>query len=268
MITNIRKDNEDGVLVTRMAKKFFREVKSPADAVMFCTRILVPVDPHVRQNHSWVWGKLPRLELREVIPGTDTVGVTILEVFSRVLGITLDIEECAALAAIAKFRDAKKILEIGTFDGTTALNLAANTSPDAQIITVDLPPNWSGDLSLPTPKEYRNVTERQGVGRRFLNTPYEHKIWQIFGDSAKLNWSELPGPFDIIFIDACHHYNYVKSDTRNALKCASGDGGLIIWHDYGYVKGVSDVVDETSEQIKVRAIAGTRLAVGFVGEKP
>lgn len=268
MITDIRKDSEDGVLVTRMAKKFIREVKTPADAVMFCTRILVPVDPHVRQSHSWVWGKLPRLELREVIPGTETVGVIILEVFSRVLGITLDIEECAALAAIAKFRDAKRILEIGTFDGTTALNLAANTSPDAQIVTVDLPPNWSGDLSLPTPREFRNVTDRQGVGRRFLNTPYEHKIRQIFGDSAKLNWSELQGPFDMIFIDACHHYNYVKSDTRNALKCARADGGLIIWHDYGYVKGVSDVVDETSEQIKVKTIAGTRLAVGFVGEKP
>ena len=268
MITETRKNNGDGVLVTRMAKKFIREVKSPEDAVMFCTRILVPVDPHVRQNHSWVWGRLPRRELSEILPGIESVEVTLPAAFNRTLGITLDIEECAALVAITKFRDARKILEIGTFDGTTALNLAANTSSDAQIVTMDLPPDWSGSLSLPTPKEFQNVTDRKGVGRRFVNTPYEGKVRQVFGDSAKLDWSELPGPFDLVFIDACHHYNYVLSDTRNAMKCVRPDGGLLIWHDYGYVKGVSDVVDETSEKIKVQAIAGTRLAVGFVDLKP
>src|SRR5208282_1176214 len=245
--------------------KFFREVKSPGDAVKFCTRILVPFDPHVRQYHSWVWGNLPRLELREVMPGTEAVSITILETFNRVLGITLDIEECAVLIALAKCSGAKKILEIGTFDGTTALNLAANTAPDAQIVTVDLPPDWSGDLSLEVPGEYRNVTDRKGVGRRFLNTPYQPKIRQVYGDSAKMDWSALSGPFDMIFVDACHHYQYVLSDTRNALKHLRANGGLIVWHDYGYVKGVSDVVDETSANVKVRAIAGTRLAVGFVG---
>lgn len=267
MIANSRTE-EDGVLVTRMAKKFMREVKSPRDAVDFCTRILVPVDPHVRQCHSWVWGKLPRLELTEIIPGTETASVTILEAFNRVLGRNLEIEELADLLAIAKCTGAKRILEVGTFDGTTTLNLAANTAADALVVTLDLPPDWDGELSLPTPKEFRNATAKRDVGRRFRDTPYEPKIRQVYGDSAKLDWSTLPGPFDLIFVDACHHYNYVLSDTQNALKYAHAQKGLIIWHDYGYVKDVSDVVDETSAKIKVQAIAGTRMAVGFVGTKP
>jgi predicted O-methyltransferase YrrM len=255
-------------LVKRSAKKFIREVKSPADAVRFFTRMVLPVDPHVRQYHSWIWGKLPRLELNQVMPGIELVSIEILEAYNRALGTTLEIEEAASLFAIVKFSGAKKILEIGTFDGSTALNLAANTSPDAQIVTVDLPRNWSGDLSLSTPKNYQNVTDRMKVGQRFINTPYEGKIKQVFGDSATLDWSKLPVPFDVVFIDGCHYYDYVAKDTQNALKYARAEGGLIIWHDYGYFKDVSDAVDETATKIKVRAIAGTRLAVGFLGAIP
>jgi predicted O-methyltransferase YrrM len=255
-------------LVGRSAKKFIREVKSPGDAIKFLSRVLLPIDPHVRQCHSWVWGKLPRLELNQVMPGIEVVSIEILEAYNRALGTTLDIEEAASLFAIVKFSGAKKILEIGTFDGSTALNLAANTSPDAKIVTVDLPPNWSEGLSLSTPKDYQNITDRITVGRRFLKTPYKKKIEQVFGDSATLDWSKLPVPFDVIFIDGCHYHDYVVKDTQNALKYARADGGLIIWHDYGYFKDVSDVVDEISTKIKVRVVAGTRLAVGFLGTSP
>jgi predicted O-methyltransferase YrrM len=254
--------------VGRSAKKFIREVKSPGDALRFFSRMLLPVDPHVLQCHSWIWGRLPRLELSQVMPGIESVSIEILEAYNRALGTTLDIEEVASLLAIVKFSGAKKILEIGTFDGGTALNLAANTSSDAHIVTIDLPPTWNGDFSLSTPKNYQNVTDRMKVGRRFLNTPHEKKIEQVFGDSATIDWSKLPGPFDVVFIDGCHSYDYVAKDTQNALKYARMGGGLIIWHDYGYFKDVSDVVDEISTKIKVRAIAGTRLAVGFVGVRP
>ena len=251
-------------LVMRGAKKFIREVKSPGDAVKFCWRMLLPVDPHVRHSHGWIWGKLPRLELNQVMPGIGSTSIVILEAYQRALGTTLDVEELASLLAIVKFVGAKKICEVGTFDGSTALNLAANTPPDAQIVTLDLPPDWGGDLSLQTPKEYQNITDRRTVGQRFRNTPQEGKIEQVFGDSAMIDWSKLPSPFDIVFIDGCHYYDYVAKDTQNALKYLRPEG-LIIWHDYGSFKDVSDVVDETSAKIKVSAIAGTRLAVGFRG---
>ena len=40
----------------------------------------------------------------------------------------------------------------------------------------------------------------------------------------------------------------------------------MIWHDYGYFKDVSDVVDELSQLRKVYAIAGTRLAISMMEE--
>jgi hypothetical protein len=122
--------------------------------------------------------------------------------------------------------------DTGTFDGSTALNLAANTPADAQIVTVDLPPNWEGDFSLQTPEEYQNITDRGTVGQRFRNTEHEGKIEQVFGDSAMIDWPELPGRFDIVFIGGCHYYDYVAKDTQNPLKYLRPEG-LIIWHDYG-----------------------------------
>jgi predicted O-methyltransferase YrrM len=251
-------------LATRSAKKFFREVKSPGDAVKYCWRVVMPVDPHVRQFHSWIWGNLPRHELKAVFPGIEQTEVHLLEAYNRALGMTLNIEEVASLLAIVKFSGAKKIFEIGTFDGGTALNIAANTPADTQIVTLDLPADWDGQFAADTPKELRNLTDRKTVGQRFLNTPHEKKITQVFGDSSTFDWATLPVPFDIVFIDGCHSYPYVAKDTENARKHVR-PGGLILWHDYGYVKDVSDVVDKTASEIKVRAIAGTRLAVGFQG---
>lgn len=250
-------------LGARSVKKFLREVKSPADAVTYCSRVLLPVDPHVRQCHSWIWGRLPRVELKQVLPGIENTAVVILEAFHRALGLTLLIEEVAGLLAIVKFIEAKKILEIGTFDGGTAMNIAANTGEEAQIITLDLPPDWDGQFAPNTPKALQNLTDRKSVGRRFIGTPQAKKIRQVFGDSCAMDWSQLGGPFDVVFIDGCHYRDYVAQDTQNALRYVR-PGGLIIWHDYGYVKDVSDVVDETAAKIKVNAIAGTRLAVGFL----
>ncbi len=251
-------------LVVRSAKKFFREVRSPGDAAKFCWRMVMPVDPRVRLFHGWLWGNLPRMELSQVLPGIESTSVLIVEAYKSNLVATPMLEEIGVLLAILKYTGAKKIFELGTFDGSTTLNLAANTPPDAQIVTLDLPPDWDGKLSFELPEVFQNVPDTRIIGRRFHNTPYESKIQQVLGDSAKIDWSALPGPFDLIFIDACHHYDYVVKDTQNALKHITPQG-VIVWHDYGSYKGVSDAVDETAAKFKVHAIAGTRMAVGFPG---
>jgi predicted O-methyltransferase YrrM len=221
----------------------------------------MPIDPRVREAHGGVWGKLPRLELNQILPGVEAVDISIVAPFDRVLGSTLYLEELASLLGLVKYSGAKKILEIGTFDGSTTLNLAANTPADAQIVTLDLPPNEPNDPALATPKEYQNKT-RKTVGEKFRGSPFAKKITQVFGDSAAIDWSELPGPFDLIFIDGCHYYSYVAADTNNALKHIR-PGGLIVWHDYSNIKGVADVVDRVADGIAAKAVSGTRLAVGF-----
>src|SRR5204862_498837 len=112
------------------------------------------------------------------------------------------------------------------------------------------------------PELYVYVTDRNTVGAQYKKHPEQaKKIIQVFGDSASLDWNALQGPFDLVFIDGCHHYSYVKSDTQNALKQLR-KGGVIAWHDYGMIEDVSKAVDETAGMDKF-VIRGTRLAIGI-----
>jgi predicted O-methyltransferase YrrM len=166
------------------------------------------------------------------------------------------------LCAIERFINATNVLEIGTYDGNTALNLAANLSGDGRVTTVDLPTDWDRKFVYEVPNNYWNVTDRQCVGVQYRNTPYQGSIRQVLGDSAGLNWKELNPPFDLIFIDGCHYSEYVRTDTRNAL-ANIGAGGIIVWHDYGDIRDVSRIVDEAARDMTAFAIRGTRLAIGW-----
>ena len=191
------------------------------------------------------------------------MGVTILNTFDRLAGTSLDVPEIILLAAIVKFSNAKRIVEIGTYDGNTALNLAANSPDDATVVTIDLPPEWSGGFAINVPQGAANVTDRGKIGAQYRNTPYSNKIKQVYADSATIDWSEMQVPFDMAFIDGCHCYEYVEADTSNLLRNLKA-GGILVWHDYGQYRDVSQVVDETAKTIPVNAVSGTRLAIAIL----
>lgn len=249
-------------------KSLSRAVKNPKQGLeLFWRRLfpfgIKPKDPEAYRIGSWSYGRLPRESVTQIFPGIESVEVRLLRAFDRDPWTSLDSGEALILCALAKFSEAKKIAEIGTFEGNTALNLAANTAPEALIFTIDMPPDWSGHLEIKVPDIKVNVTEGSKTGRQFHNTEYAEKIRQVFSDSASLDWNQLPLPLDFVFIDGCHDYAYVQKDTSNALQSLR-PGGLIVWHDYGMYEDVSRVVDETGRRISTRAIRGTRLAVGFV----
>jgi len=185
--------------------------------------------------------------------------------FDRKVGTSLDPLETLVLTAICKFTRAKRIIEIGTFDGNTALNLAVNSPPDAHVVTVDLPPEWDGHLALEVSSAHRNVTDRTVVGQQFRHTQWESKIRQVYADSATLEWGTLGGPFDLAFIDGCHAYNYIKRDTENALQHVRAEG-WIVWHDYGLLDDATTYLDELSQRLRIAAIDGTRFAVAQPGD--
>lgn len=224
---------------------------------------LFPNDPEVRRVASWMYGKLKREEIQDIFPAIKDVNISLVNAFNKTVGVSADLLEVATVSAIVKLSKAKKILEIGTFDGNTTLNMAANSDSKSRITTLDLPPEWEGKTSIDIPDAYVNVTARNRIGIQFRGTEYESKIKQVFEDSAKVDWKKLGGPFDFIFIDGCHHYDYVKLDTRNALDNIKS-GGIIIWHDYGSINDVSGAVDELIGKIELHAIKGTRLAIGKI----
>ncbi len=248
-------------------------IASPRHALGFAFRRAVPFgisfkDLEAYRISTWRHGRLPRVHLTQIFPGIEMVNVNLVNLYRRKIGLSMDAGEVMTLCAIERYIGARNIVEIGTYDGNTALNLAANLPEDGGCVTtIDLPKNWDRKFLYDVPNNHWNVTDRNGIGAQFQGTRYESRIRQVLGDSAGVDWKELNAPFDMIFIDGCHFCDYVRADTKNALKNIR-PGGVIVWHDYGDIKDVSRVVDETAREINVRVVRGTRLAVGWVGPRP
>jgi predicted O-methyltransferase YrrM len=219
----------------------------------------------------WFTGALPRVPLAEVIPASKEVEVHLPRAFDRKFGTSITVEEASHLGAIAKSLRARKVLEIGTYDGNSALTLAANLEEGGEVVTVDLPPDFDlkkdqGTLTYSDGE--MNLTARDQLGRQYRNHLLSSRIRQVFGDSASLDWTQLGGPFELIFVDGCHTEAYVRSDSENALKTLAA-GGAIVWHDYGMIPEVSGVVDRIAREVaglRVYALEGTRLALGLKAE--
>jgi hypothetical protein len=218
-------------------------------------------DPTARRIARWGYGNAPRLEIGQLFPGIQDVTVTVTKAFDRTPDTSVTAEEALYIAAIVRKSMATRILEIGTFDGNTTLNLATNATENSMVTTVDLPPDWDGQLGMEVSPILVNVTDRNKVGRQFQGTEQSNRIRQVYGDSATLDWASLGAPFDLIFIDGCHSYDYVKKDTVNAIANLKDDG-IILWHDYGFFRDVSIAVDEFVDHLEINVICGTRIAVG------
>lgn len=171
--------------------------------------------------------------------------------------------ELLAIASIARARGAKRLLEIGTFDGNTTLQLALNTPEDALIHTIDLP---EGDLDTKEPVLESDLTfmaDTQKLRRKFLETPVAHKVQQHLGDSTSYDFSQFAkeGSLDFIFIDGGHSYECVKSDTENARKVLAHNG-CILWHDFTpHFGGVYQFLHELSGELELIHIEGTNLVI-------
>jgi len=99
------------------------------------------------------------------------------------------------LAEIVKEEKPRKILEVGSLYGYSAILIAKNCPAKAEITTVEKNP------------EHARITE-QNVERAKL----EDQIKVIQGDAMKI-LRELPGPFDLVFLDAekTQYLDYLKA---------------------------------------------------------
>ena len=174
--------------------------------------------------------------------------------------------ELLIISSLVKKFQCKNIFEIGTFDGRTTLNMAANAPEDAQIFTLDLPQEEMSSAKLEITNGDQPYIQKAASGLRFSGTPYSKRIKQLYGDSATFDFTAHSGKVDCIFVDGSHSYSYVVSDTKNALKVCPD--GLIIWHDYNLsCKGVIQALNEfqaSEPRFKdIVHIEGTSLVVCF-----
>lgn len=183
---------------------------------------------------------VPRVSFNELIG--DTPAVRLLEPDGVDGNVSL--LELMTLVAMVRSMDPRRIFEIGTFDGRTTLNLAANSHPEARVFTLDLPRSDLDATSLRVSSGDRAFIAKDESGARFHGRPESARIEQLFGDSARFDFSPYTGSVDFVFIDGSHAYEYVLKDTETALRLMSPRGGVVFWHDYGIWPGVTRALNE------------------------
>jgi len=154
--------------------------------------------------------------------------------------------DIATLLKVVVCSQPKKLMEVGSFRGYTALYLAQHVSPDAKIVTVDRYPEH---------------------GEAYRNTQYADKIERRVGETSPEIFAEdSPGSYDFIFLDADHSYGGVKYDTELLLPLLSPNG-FFVWHDYanwGYFdgkNGVPEYLKELSKHLPIAHIIGSDVAI-------
>lgn len=178
--------------------------------------------------------------------------------------------ELLAIVHLVREARPRAVFEIGTFDGRTALNLAANTADECIVWTLDLPAEAVDNTALALTPSDREYVRKERSGARFEGRPEARKIRQLLGDSGSFDFGPYQGATGFVFVDGSHARDYVTSDSKAALRMLARDGGTVVWHDYGSWAGVTDALNALAETgppwSDMRAVEGTTLVVLRVGD--
>ncbi|MTJ07924.1 O-methyltransferase [Anabaena sp. UHCC 0204] len=196
---------------------------------------------------------LPDISLQGLFPNFNDQPVTLNQLPCGAWSTPL--ADIVMLLKVIVCTQPKKLMEVGSFRGYTALYMAQHISPDAKIVTVDRYPEH---------------------GEAYLNTPYASIIERRVGETnTEMFQQDSKDSYDLIFIDADHSYSGVKNDTELVLPLVS-QNGFIVWHDYanwGYFdgkNGVPEYLKELSEKLPIAHITGSDVAIyspAWAGEK-
>jgi predicted O-methyltransferase YrrM len=202
--------------------------------------------------------KLPSRHFLDLYPVAESQSVNLEKVaFRRSNATPL---ELYCMSCVAELRQPKRIFEIWTFDGATTLRLARSVA-SAEVFTLDLDPQSAIVDGLAVIDSEVNNIKEGGIGFQFAGKSEASRITQLLGDSTRFDYAPYAGTCDLVFVDACHDYEFVKSDSQAALNLLR-PGGVILWHDYvpGW-PGVVRALDELLPSYPLVHIAGTALAV-------
>jgi caffeoyl-CoA O-methyltransferase len=99
-------------------------------------------------------------------------------------GMMSGLAEARLLEALIVVGGAQRVLELGTFTGVGTLTMAAALPPGGSVTTLELDPDTAAQAQ-----------------RHFDDSPFADRIELILG-SALDTLATLPGPFDLVYIDA------------------------------------------------------------------
>ncbi len=101
-------------------------------------------DPEFRRAIRWSFGTIEREPLSALFPGIAMTDLRVVRSHDRNPLLSMTSAELLAINAMVRHIRPVRLLEVGTFEGNMTVNMAANAPADAQVFTLDLPPDWKG----------------------------------------------------------------------------------------------------------------------------
>jgi hypothetical protein len=222
--------------------------------------------------HGWrmaVRYPLPHVSPSDLFPELSKTVVLIAPLQDGIVAGDSGVGKMALVSGLAKACGAKRILEIGTASGFMARHLALNCGPDSRVWTLDLQEDAADTTRFPLLKVDRDIVKKgprgsPPAGWYAALFPEADQIIQLFGDSARFDFSGVHLPLDFAFIDGAHSYEYVMLDSLNVL-LRMRPGGLVVWDDYlHYFPGLIRALGEINTVLPIIHLAGTGQAVAIV----
>lgn len=247
--TGVRKTLERGAgalaaLNLNALRVFLRSgARSAADFVTYSHRL------HKGYGLPWMWSrlswrhdlKIPAIPVQELFPEIDfSRSPELLFPFPRDLS-TMP-HELMILAAITRHLRPHRVVEFGTAEGRTALNFALHVPEDAEVVTLDLPPQPPATQ----------------VGYFYWDQPLRSKIKQIYADVGKWDSDPFRASAHVVFCDATDNLDVLAAETANAINVVA-PGGVILRHDYGSAEGVTVFWNRLADKVPVKHIRDTTL---------
>jgi hypothetical protein len=172
-------------------------------------------------------------------------------------------QDLYALLRIVRWLSPRRIFEIGTFRGMTTAHLALN--PDAEIFTFDPPRDPATDPSGYSEMDRAAALQPcEEVGREYQRFNAHGRIRQLFGDSRTFNYTPYRASMGLALVDACRLFDYVISDSRNALQIL-GRRGAILWHDFPNSIEVTRACKLPAREVPIFHLEGTWLTLHLHG---
>lgn len=198
--------------------------------------------------------RLPATRVEHLFPGIDDLEIAMAH---STRARALNHGEAYVLSLITAYLKPRRVFEIGTASGQGTA-LIARQAPEAHIDTLDL---GNDRPSLGEQRGQPPWQDLSTIGSAYRKAGFDDRVQQHLGDSAAFDFGPFRGRMDLVFIDGGHTYEYVASDSANALSMA-GPGGAVLWDDCNYLSpGVSRALWELRRAgHDVYRLVGTRLA--------
>lgn len=165
----------------------------------------------VKKQHPAFSQGFPVVEINVLLPGFKETVETV-----DFLGGGSTPPDLALIKALCKTKPACKYFEIGTWRGESVSN-AAEVCEECYTLNLDPVKSFNG--------KYKDMFGFFSNGLK--------NVKHVYGDSTQFDYAGLNKKFDVIFIDADHHYSFIKNDTEKVFKHLAKENSIVIWHDYG-----------------------------------